>query len=203
MRAAFSERRVESIAIPDTTFITSTAGWSTSGNRTELGAPGLASETWASKLWGPYPRSARTRSTLTHLDKREARYQQHRPTTANTPYPPSMPQGLVRHLRNQHLHFVTFSCYHRRPHLNTPHARTRFEHSLKAMRRRHSFHVISYVVMPERPTCCSPNPTEPRSQSPSGPQAFPLHPERTMHFYGRPVTTSMAKAASASMTMGT
>ncbi len=60
-----------------------------------------------------------------------------------------MPKGLVRFQQTGHLHFVTFSCYHRRPYLHTPKARPLFEHSLEAMRERHRFHVIGYVVMPE------------------------------------------------------
>jgi putative transposase len=47
------------------------------------------------------------------------------------------------------LHFVTFSCYRRKPHLGHPSARDTFERSLEAMRLRYDFFVSGYVVMPE------------------------------------------------------
>ena len=60
-----------------------------------------------------------------------------------------MPQGLVRYQKEGHLHFVTFSCYERRPYLGTPAARDIFVRSLEVMRARYRFFVIAYVVMPE------------------------------------------------------
>src|SRR5260221_8883116 len=48
-----------------------------------------------------------------------------------------------------HLHFVTFSCYRRRPFLGTTKARDRFVKILDEVRSRHIFRVIGYVVMPE------------------------------------------------------
>ena len=60
-----------------------------------------------------------------------------------------MPTGLVRYQRAGHFHFVTFSCYHRLPHLGTPAARSLFEQSLETMRLRYNFVVAGYVVMPE------------------------------------------------------
>ena len=47
------------------------------------------------------------------------------------------------------LHFVTFSCYRRRPFLGTPRARHRFVQILDQVRARHRFLLIGYVVMPE------------------------------------------------------
>ena len=47
------------------------------------------------------------------------------------------------------LHFVTFSCYRRRPFLGKPGARDRFVKLLDEVRCRHDFCVLGYVVMPE------------------------------------------------------
>ena len=47
------------------------------------------------------------------------------------------------------LHFVTFSCYRRRPYLGTPRARNRFVKVLDQVRSRFTFLLIGYVVMPE------------------------------------------------------
>jgi putative transposase len=47
------------------------------------------------------------------------------------------------------LHFVTFSCYRRRPYLGTPRARNRFVKILDQVRSRFTFLLIGYVVMPE------------------------------------------------------
>jgi putative transposase len=47
------------------------------------------------------------------------------------------------------LHFVTFSCYRRRPYLGTAAARDCFVRVLKEVRSRHGFALLGYVVMPE------------------------------------------------------
>ena len=47
------------------------------------------------------------------------------------------------------LHFITFSCYRRRPLLGTPRARHQFVKILDQVRSRHHFQLIGYVVMPE------------------------------------------------------
>lgn len=47
------------------------------------------------------------------------------------------------------LHFVTFSCYRRRPYLGTPQARDCFVRILAEERERYGFCVFGYVVMPE------------------------------------------------------
>jgi putative transposase len=47
------------------------------------------------------------------------------------------------------LHFVTFSCYRRRPLLGRRRARDRFVKILDEVRSRHKFHIVGYVVMPE------------------------------------------------------
>jgi putative transposase len=60
-----------------------------------------------------------------------------------------MTEGLKRYQRNRELHFVTFSCYKRRPFLNSASSRDLFENALERMRIRYDFFVNGYVVMPE------------------------------------------------------
>ena len=47
------------------------------------------------------------------------------------------------------LHFVTFSCYRRRPYLGSVRARNRFVKILEEVRSRHGFALLGYVLMPE------------------------------------------------------
>ncbi len=58
-------------------------------------------------------------------------------------------KGLVRYQQSGQFHFVTFSCYQRRPNLGSPTARELFERSLETMRVRYQLVVAGYVVMPE------------------------------------------------------
>jgi putative transposase len=60
-----------------------------------------------------------------------------------------MPWGLKRYQQAGHLHFITFSCYHRAPLLGTPQARDTFVRTLEQVRRWYGFYVTGYVVMPE------------------------------------------------------
>lgn len=60
-----------------------------------------------------------------------------------------MTRGLVRYQQTGDFHFLTFSCYHRLPYLNTGEARTLFESALERTRERFQFFVAGYVVMPE------------------------------------------------------
>jgi putative transposase len=60
-----------------------------------------------------------------------------------------MKNKLVRYQQTGHLHFVTFSCYKRRPFFRSRKGRELFERSLETMRLRHEFCVLGYVVMPE------------------------------------------------------
>jgi len=60
-----------------------------------------------------------------------------------------MPCGLKRYQQTRQLHFVTFSCYHRRPLLADPQARGIFVQALETVRRWYGFWLIGYVVMPE------------------------------------------------------
>jgi len=60
-----------------------------------------------------------------------------------------MPAGLRRNEHTGHQHFLTFSCWQRRPYLGSAAARELFEQSLEKMRLRYDFLVVGYVVMPE------------------------------------------------------
>ena len=60
-----------------------------------------------------------------------------------------MTKGLVRYHQAGCFHFITFSCYRRLAHLGSAAARSLFERSLESMRKRYSFVVCGYVVMPE------------------------------------------------------
>ena len=60
-----------------------------------------------------------------------------------------MPWGLKHFQESGQLHFLTFSCYRRRPNFGTPHSRGCFESSLERVRQSYGLCVFGYVVMPE------------------------------------------------------
>jgi putative transposase len=60
-----------------------------------------------------------------------------------------MPWGLKRYQNTGALHFITFSCYRRRPLLRDHDAANLFERALEQARFRYGFLVVAYVVMPE------------------------------------------------------
>ena len=60
-----------------------------------------------------------------------------------------MPWGLKRYQQARDLHFVTFSCYRRRPFLQSAAAKRVFERALEQTRRQYAFWVTGYVIMPE------------------------------------------------------
>lgn len=60
-----------------------------------------------------------------------------------------MPWGLKRYQQTRQLHFVTFSCYQRKPFPDSAQARYLFEEALERARRGYRFYVTGYVVMPE------------------------------------------------------
>ena len=60
-----------------------------------------------------------------------------------------MPFHLVRYQQTGHLHFVTFSCYHRQPNLSLALNRDLFLSVIEQVRLRYRFDIIGYVVMPE------------------------------------------------------
>jgi REP-associated tyrosine transposase len=55
--------------------------------------------------------------------------------------------GLRRHYGNNDLHFITFSCYQRRPLLSTAAARDLFVQELARVRAEYTFKLVGYVVM--------------------------------------------------------
>ena len=60
-----------------------------------------------------------------------------------------MPFRLQRRYGFGHLHFITCSCYQRRPLLGAARARNRFVEILGQVRDRYGFALVGYVVMPE------------------------------------------------------
>jgi REP-associated tyrosine transposase len=60
-----------------------------------------------------------------------------------------MPWGLKHFQQSGQLHFLTFSCYRRRPNFAPWHSRECFESSLERVRRSYGLCVYGYVVMPE------------------------------------------------------
>ncbi|KAA6456858.1 transposase [Acidobacteria bacterium AB60] len=60
-----------------------------------------------------------------------------------------MPAGLRRFQQAGQLHFITFSCYGRKPKLATPNASLQFECSLEQTRKPYRFRILGYVVMPQ------------------------------------------------------
>jgi putative transposase len=60
-----------------------------------------------------------------------------------------MPTNLKRYQTSGADHFITFSCYRRRPLLHNDPARLLFLGELERLRSRHDFHVYGYVLMPE------------------------------------------------------
>jgi len=68
-----------------------------------------------------------------------------------------MPLGLKRYQQEGDDHFITFSCYHRKPYLNTPSSKDTFLNSLERTRSTYGFEVLGYVVMPEHIHLSSPS----------------------------------------------
>jgi len=64
-------------------------------------------------------------------------------------YPSLMPKGLKRYYGSGHLHFITCSCYQRKPWLGTGPRRDLFLRLLEQVRLRYRFVVLGYIVMPE------------------------------------------------------
>ncbi len=60
-----------------------------------------------------------------------------------------MPTDLHRYYGAGYSHFITTSCYQRRPLLAAPRSRDLFLEVLEQVRQRHQFVVVGYVVMPE------------------------------------------------------
>jgi hypothetical protein len=60
-----------------------------------------------------------------------------------------MPTNLHRYYGAGYSHFITTSCYQRRPLLGTARSRDLFLEVMEQIRQRHEFVVVGYVVMPE------------------------------------------------------
>jgi REP element-mobilizing transposase RayT len=65
------------------------------------------------------------------------------------PYTEIMPSRLKRYYGNEHLHFLTCTCYHRQRWLGSARRRDLFLRMLEQARQRYRFVVVGYVVMPE------------------------------------------------------
>jgi transposase IS200 family protein len=64
-------------------------------------------------------------------------------------YTSPVPNRLHRYYGAGYLHFITSSCYQRRPLLASADRRNLFLEILEEVRRRYAFVVVGYVVMPE------------------------------------------------------
>jgi hypothetical protein len=62
---------------------------------------------------------------------------------------PCMKGKRIRYQQTGDFHFLTWSCYRRRPYLSTSAAMELFEDALERVRLRYLFAVAGYVVMPE------------------------------------------------------
>ena len=60
-----------------------------------------------------------------------------------------MPRGLYRSHHSHSPHFITFTCYHRYPHLSDPAVRDLFVQALERTRTLYRMRVYAFVVMPE------------------------------------------------------
>jgi len=75
-------------------------------------------------------------------------------------YTSLMPKGLKRYYGAGDLHFITCSCYQRKPWLGTGPRRDLFLDLLEQVRQRYGFVVLGYVVMPEHFHLLSSEPQE-------------------------------------------
>jgi REP element-mobilizing transposase RayT len=64
-------------------------------------------------------------------------------------YPAQVPSHLERYYTGRDLHFITCSCYRRRPLLGLARRRDLFLRVLEQTRQRYQFVVVGHVVMPE------------------------------------------------------
>ena len=60
-----------------------------------------------------------------------------------------MPRDLKRFYGDGHLHFITCSCYHRRPYLGSGRRRDLVLRILEQTRISYGFGIVGYVIMPE------------------------------------------------------
>jgi putative transposase len=64
-------------------------------------------------------------------------------------YLENIPKSLKRYYGDDHLHFLTCSCYHRQPWLGGARGRDLFLRILEEVRQRYRFVAVGYVVMPD------------------------------------------------------
>lgn len=103
-------------------------------------------EAWASPLPDPmrgFPKSTGAQKILP-VDSFSHSLDHRHPAIRST-----MPSRLHRYYGAGYSHFITTSCYRRRPLLDTPRARDLFLQVLEQVRCRYQFVVVGYVVMPE------------------------------------------------------
>jgi len=62
---------------------------------------------------------------------------------------PAMPKGLRRWYGGGDLHYITCSCYQRKPFLGSASRRDLFLKIFEEVRQKYEFQVVGYVVMPE------------------------------------------------------
>ena len=62
---------------------------------------------------------------------------------------PDVRQNLKRYYGAGHLHFITCSCYGRKPFLGSARRRDLFLMVLEQVRKSYAFVIVGYVVMPE------------------------------------------------------
>ena len=60
-----------------------------------------------------------------------------------------MPSRLKHYQQTHQLHYITFTCFHRAPYLQTAEARDLFVYTFERVRVWYGFYVVGYVVMPE------------------------------------------------------
>jgi putative transposase len=60
-----------------------------------------------------------------------------------------MPTGLIRYQNTKKFHFLTFSCYQRKPFLATAEAKNATQHILEETRSQRGLAIVAYVLMPE------------------------------------------------------
>jgi putative transposase len=60
-----------------------------------------------------------------------------------------VPRDLKRYYGDGHLHFITFSCYRRRPFLGSARRRDLILRMLEQTRISYGFGIVGYVIMPE------------------------------------------------------
>jgi putative transposase len=60
-----------------------------------------------------------------------------------------VPSALKRYQQARHLHYVTFTCYHREPLLTRAEDRDIFVHTFERARQWYGFFVVGFVVLPE------------------------------------------------------